>query len=116
MTIAEYPHRRFQLWEFRVSHGCALVRSPRGPDIDNNIDILLFGVEYLSLPTLMRGLVVEKGTAEEQQRLSDLLAMPLEHEKVWALTSGRVRHRVVAVELEVRETDTDIFESPFADM
>jgi hypothetical protein len=42
-----YLSRRFQLWEYRVSHGSLLVRSPKGPDATTNVDLVFDGVEYI---------------------------------------------------------------------
>lgn len=113
MTIAEHPDRQFQLWEYKVSHGSALIRSPRGPSASTNVDIVVVGVEYLSLPTLLRGVIVEEGTAKEQAQMSGLLGRMLADEGVWALVSSQVRYLVVGVQLDVRENTMDIFESPF---
>jgi hypothetical protein len=47
---ATYPDRRFQLWEYRVSHGSLLIRSPKGPDAEMNIDLVFSGVEFVACP------------------------------------------------------------------
>ena len=40
-----FSGRTFQLWEYRVSHGSLLIRSPKGEDVAMNIDIICVGVE-----------------------------------------------------------------------
>ena len=74
--IASFPDRRFQLWEYRVSHGSLLLRSPRGPEISHNVDIVFVGVEFLCAPRLFRGLELAQGTEEESA------APPLESPKL----------------------------------
>jgi hypothetical protein len=39
--------RYFQLWEYQVSHGMLLLRSPRSPEHQTNLDVLFHGVEYV---------------------------------------------------------------------
>ena len=34
--IADFPDRRFQLWEYRVSHGSLLIPSPKNPEAARN--------------------------------------------------------------------------------
>lgn len=56
--ITDYPERRFQLWEYRVSHGSLLIRSPRGVGFSQNVDFVFVGVEYLAVPRVFRGLAL----------------------------------------------------------
>ena len=50
--------RRFQLWEYRVSHGQMLLRSvPPGEDA-TNVDVLFWGVSRIDLPTRFDGLKI----------------------------------------------------------
>ena len=112
--IASYPDRVFQTWEYRVSHGSLLIRSPKGPDAVHNIDVVFDGVEYLSLPRFLHGLVLAYGTCE------DLVAAGVTmHEvagdRVYVLVSQGQRHYVVASSCRVNENDGDIFDSPFED-
>jgi hypothetical protein len=45
-----FTDRAFQLWEYKVSHGSLLIRSPKGPEISTNIDLVCVGVEYPAAP------------------------------------------------------------------
>lgn len=114
MTISIDPARRFQLWEYHISHGSALVRSPRGPGEASNIDIMLFGVEYMALPRHLEAVRIEAGTEEERRQLERAIGREVRPERVWAIISAGLRHLVVAAKVEVRETITEIFESPFS--
>ncbi|WP_136518138.1 hypothetical protein [Cellulomonas telluris] len=113
---ATYPDRVFQLWEYRVSHGALLVRSPRGPDRTTNVDLLFAGVELISCPRLLRGLVVEQAGPDDvraaRAALGQEIDAPLE---VFVLVSEGRRNVVVASSLRLHEHQGDIFDSPFAD-
>jgi hypothetical protein len=105
---------RFQLWEFHVSHGTALIRSPRSGDEVHNTDIMFFGVEYLALPRHLGPIAVEEGTPEDLAIAERAIGPIKEPSRVWVVCCGAKRHLVVAAKVEVRETSTDIFDSPFS--
>jgi hypothetical protein len=50
--------RTFQVWEYQVSHGNLLIRSPQAPASKHspeqvtNLDLHFFGVDYFELPCL----------------------------------------------------------------
>ena len=56
--------RDFRLWEYRVSHDQLLLRSPQGETHWRNLDLIFVGVEYLDLPTLLRGVELRQATAD----------------------------------------------------
>lgn len=113
MTTAIDPKRRFQLWEYHVSHGIVLIRSPRESDETHNLDIMFFGVEYLAIPRHLEEVIIEPGSKEDWNHANRLLKRNIEHHRVWAIVSLGVRHLIVAAKIDVRETKTDIFDSPF---
>ncbi len=86
--------RKFRLWDYKVSHNQALIRSPRKPDIATNVDIVFWGVERLDLPTNLDGLQMSKGDDDE-----------------FIIESGGQRFVVVADGCKVLENGLDIFES-----
>ncbi len=106
--------RRFQLWEYRVSHGALLIRSPKGPQEDTNIDVVFDGVEYIDCPRMLRGLLLMEGSAEEMRELEGAFGEIRAADRLIVLVSGGVRHYVVASSCRVDENDWDIFESPLA--
>jgi hypothetical protein len=112
--IATYPDLVFQVWEYRVTHGSLLIRSPKRANQLVNVDIIFSGVEWLSVSRLLKGLIVEVGNDEDVARAS-FTARGLSSERVFALLSGGQRHLVVAAACRVSESDMDIFSSPFAD-
>lgn len=113
MTHVLYPDRRFQLWEYRVSHGGLLIRSPRGTSATNNIDLIFDGVELVCCARMMRGLEVVQADAGDVHRAVALLGEVEASDQVFVLVSEGVRHVVVASSLRVSEHEGDIFDSPF---
>ncbi len=111
--------RTFKIWEYQVSHGQLLIRSPKAPATNaapertTNIDLAFVGVEYMALPRVFRGLELSDPTREELKQLELLLGRPLEPENVRMLVSEGRRFSVVASSFTVSENDWDIFESPF---
>jgi hypothetical protein len=110
-----FPDRAFQLWEYRVSHGSLLVRSPQSTGIPTNIDLVCVGVEYLAAPRHIQGLDLVEGTAEEITTLSLLLGKNIEPpSKVRVIVSAGRRFPIVASYFKISENQHDIFHSPFA--
>jgi hypothetical protein len=106
--------RQFQLWEYRVSHGSLLIRSPAGPGRETSVDIICTGLEYLAAPRHLDEITVSEATQIELDRLQKILGSrfspPL---RAWALESLGERFLIVAASLKVQEHLGDIFESPF---
>lgn len=115
MTTHQYANRMFQLWEYRVSHGSLLIRSPQGPDSRKNVDILCAGVEYLATPRFLRGLEIVEPTLEELQSLEKKLGKSLSVSTVRIFASSGQRFPVVASSFKLEENERDIFDSPFDD-
>lgn len=107
--------RYFQIWEYRVSHGSLLIRSPAGPDVDTSIDIICVGVKYIALPSVLDDIILSEPAETEIQQLEEVLqkriAPPL---RAWIFQTGARRFAVVGVALKVQEHYGDIFDSPFA--
>jgi hypothetical protein len=110
--IASFPDRRFQLWEYSVSHGSLLVRSPRGPRIDTNIDLVFVGVAFISAPRHLRGLELDHGNDDDIDRVVAEVG-EIDGGHVFALRSAGRRHLVLAAACRVSENQGDIFDSPF---
>lgn len=110
--------RDFQVWEYQVGHGTLLVRSPKGPagprspERTTNVDIVFVAVEYLSLPSSMRGLTLEQPTRQDLEGLASQLGRTPDRADVCILQSQGRRFAVVGKLVAVRENDWDIYESP----
>jgi hypothetical protein len=105
--------REFQLWEYYVSHGSLLIRSPAGPGFETSIDIICVGVEYLAAPRHLGEITVSKASEAEIGKLEEILDKKLSPSRVWALQGSHQSSLVVAAALTVREHRGNIFESPF---
>jgi hypothetical protein len=105
--------RQFQLWEYHVSHGSLLIRSPAGPSLETSVDILCVGVEYICAPRHLGQITVCEASEAEVGRLEKILQKKLHPSRVWVLASLSERFLLVAVSLTVQEHRLDIFESPF---
>ena len=109
--IASYPSRRFQIWEYRVSHASLLIRSPKGDESVDNIDVVFVCVDYLAMPQLFDDLDVDRGCEDDRQALFATLGA-VDLERLFVLVSGGRRYPVVAVSCRVSQNSGDIFESP----
>ena len=115
MINTSFVARTFQLWEYRVSHGSLLIRSPQTEDggFATNIDIVCTGVEYLALPRFIRGLQLLEARPDEVRDLETVLGKELLPASVRIFASMGQRFPVVAASLKVDENQKEIFESPF---
>ena len=105
--------RNFQLWEYNVSHGQMLVRSPKNPTQSVNVDITFAGVEYVDLPRHLRGLEIDNPTPAEVACAAERLGKPIKAKEVTVLKAGSKRHLIVATFVKVTEADMEMFDSPF---
>jgi hypothetical protein len=110
--------RQFQLWEYRVSHGSLLIRSPASPSITGksaqfSVDILCHGVEYISAPRHLGEISISRATDMEIEMVTKMLRKKVQPSSVWALQNSDNRFLLVAADVIVREHRGDIFESPF---
>jgi len=109
---SRFSGRHFQLWEYSVSHGYALVRSPKTGD-GRNLDIVFAGVEYLSVPRHLKELVIEEPLPEEVEVLRKLLGKEVQPKRITVLKTKSARFYVVSAGVKIVETDLDIFDNPF---
>ena len=108
--------RTFQVWEYEVSHGQLLIRSPKSPasrtspEQLTNVDIICLDVEYMSLPRVLRGIEFARPTSGETSELERILRRRIEADRVNILQSEGSRFFVVALSLSMSENDWDIFD------
>lgn len=100
--------RKFQLWDYHVSHKQALIRSPVSPGFATNIDVVFWGVESLYLPTSLDGMCVGMTEAIGNIPLPIMLSM---NGKLFEIKTGEHNFCVVAAGCKVLENYLDIFES-----
>ncbi len=105
----------FQFWEYRVSHGQLLVRSPKHAAAPRNVDLIFSGVEYVDLPRHLPQLELDDPRDDDVLRAGERLGKPVEDRCVFVLKCQGRRHIVVAAAVATVESDTEIFDSPFDD-
>lgn len=111
--------RTFKVWEYQISHGQLLIRSPKAPAADGspelftNLDLVCLGIEYMAVPCVLRGIEILPATADEIENLGVLLGKSVEPSTVRVLASRGRRFPIVASSIAFAENDWDIFESPF---
>jgi hypothetical protein len=112
MSATDLADRRFQLWEYRVSHGALLIRSPKGPGVETNIDLVFSGVEYVECPRMLRGVELATVTPEDVRRAGEAFGPVVAPDQLFVLLSAGIRHLVVAASCHVSENMDDIFDIP----
>jgi hypothetical protein len=103
--------RRFRLWDYNVSHNQLLIRSPKSVDLGTNVDIVMWGIEYIDVITALNGVTMATASLEERRRAEQFLGKGLESSQVLCFISGGSRFIVVAAGFKVLENDLDIFDS-----
>ncbi len=106
--------RSFQFWEYHVSHGQLLVRSPKTQTQLTNVDVMYFGVQYVALPRHLSELVLAEASEEDIKRAEDELGKRVEDpDKVFIVVCNDRRHAIMAAGMKVMENISEIFDSPF---
>ncbi len=105
--------RTFQVWEYRVSLGQLLIRSPINASYDYNQDLIFMGVQYMSLPNRFEGIELVEPTDEEIQHIKKYVKNGHEMNKLYILESKEIRFSVFAVSMKISENKMDLFESHF---
>jgi len=111
--MKDLKNRNFQLWEYHVSHGSLLIRSPKRGEDTKNIDIVFAGVEYMALPRHLKSVELDDASSREISELSILVGRKLEGKAVTIIIAEGTRYSVVATGMRITENDMDIFHSPF---
>jgi hypothetical protein len=108
-----FAGRKFQFWQYSVSHGELLVRSPKDAAHPRNADIMFAGVEYVDLPRFLADLEVDEPSDEDLARAEERLGKPVGRQSVVVLKSQGRHYLVVAAAAKAVASDMDIFDSPF---
>ena len=111
--------RLFKIWEYQISHGQLLIRSPQvpasgtSPGLLTNVDLVCMGVDYMAVPRVLHGIDLVAPTPDEIQHLELLLGVTIAPEHIKIVASSGQRFPIVASSFSLVENDWDIFESPF---
>lgn len=58
-------NRKFRLWDCCVSHDQLMLRSAKGNEYENNIDIVFYGVKYVNIKTLMNINIINEEKSDD---------------------------------------------------
>jgi hypothetical protein len=105
--------RKFQLWEYKASHGSLLIRSPKHGDIQQNIDIKFFGVIYLAIPRHLNEIHIAEPNKDELEFLETKIGKKELQKKIYIIVSGEHRYSIVSEAYKIDSNELDIFDSPF---
>ncbi len=107
-----YPTRDFQFWAYRVSFGLALIRSPSKGEGDHNVDLVFYGVKYLSLPSVLGNIQVAIAHGEEAENLRALLRPEFRADgnEAFVIEEGSRKHYVLAAGCDLYENWGDLFD------
>lgn len=100
------------MWEYHVSHGSLLLRSPEGVGHRGTVDIICTGVQYVAVPRHMGEIEVAGASVEEAAGVEKILGKNRLPEQVYVLESSRGRFPLVAVSLSIQEHRGSVFKSP----
>ena len=103
--------RTFRLWDYNISHKQLLLRSPKSPSIAMNVDVVLWGVEYINICSKLKGILIVNPSSEEVAQVGQALEGESVAPRVYCFLSGGRRFVVAADGFKVLRNDLDIFES-----
>jgi hypothetical protein len=108
--VKGYPRRReYQLWEYSVSHGSLLIRSPKNEYHEYNCDIVFAGVQYIGAPRHLGEIELDEVTMVELANLRSILGTELKAENIFVFRADSDRHTVVAASMTREKNDMGIF-------
>jgi ribulose 1,5-bisphosphate carboxylase large subunit-like protein len=117
MNDLKMTERTFKLWDYHASHQHLLLRSPKSPGTNfiapttTNIDIRFMGVDYLNIPTIIRGCSIVEANAEEIETIDSLFPNRSDANKIFIIASAGNRYSIVAVAYKISENELDIFQT-----
>lgn len=101
--VALLEGRKFQLWDYWVSHAQLLIRSPY-QDERPNVDLKFMSVSFIDIPSIFSEIKIEKATGEEKETLQIRLGRDYwRGDNVYVLLCEGQRHFVIAAGLIVEE-------------
>lgn len=120
MQCSELPgNRQFQLWKYSVSHSWLVLRSNKSASFPKRIEILLYGVAAMRLPTVIDDLTIaiEYTSDERTQELFDGLMAAWEPDahRVFTLRGRHCSAYVLAGGVECHEDDLGFSDPSFFD-
>ncbi len=103
--------RRFQVWDYHVSHARMLIRSPSGAQSPTNIDIIFFGIKYIGIPSTFLGLRIDTISVDETLQLGLTRDEHDDSSTTFRLESEGRFYYIMALACRVFENELDLFDS-----
>jgi hypothetical protein len=106
--------RHFSLFDYHISHSQLLLRSSKTEKHSSNIDIIIFGVNYIQMFTFTRGIVLETMELSDVSRLNSKLIshhFSKETDQIYQLQSSGESFYIVGAHCRVYENDLDLSET-----
>lgn len=105
--------RKFQFWEYRVSHGCLFLRSPTTGGFKTNVDVRFEGIEYVALPRHLGEIDIVEPTAAELEYVNDMLQPGHKVRDLYIVLSNGKRFPIAGSRMTIEENELEMFESAF---
>lgn len=106
--------RSFQVWEYEVSHGSVLFRSPMDAGHETNVDLIFDKVTYFACPSRLPELELVAADPQDHARVEREAGAFQAPQRLFVLAVQGRRHLVVAASCRVIEHLADPLSSPFA--
>lgn len=101
--------RKFKIWQYSVSHGMLLLRSPIDGVHHMNMDVVFAGVSYINLPAVMNGMEVIVASLP----ISEVWPMAKMGDVLYTVRSQGMEYFVVGGVCRSYENKLDLFETGF---
>jgi hypothetical protein len=108
-------NRSFQVWDYAVSHGMLLIRSP-GEGEQSTIDLVFHGTQFMSVPRHIGEMSVHDGDANARLVLASLWPNFTDKDEVFVISCDGANHYVVAAGMKVTEHHNGVFWNAFGDL
>lgn len=104
--------RRFQIWDYYVTHGQLLVRSHKTVTHPKNLDLMFKGVEYVELPATLFGLELVAPEPEDFRKAEGLVPdFTIPADWLFPIVTRSRRYLVVAGAMVIEENELAFRES-----
>lgn len=101
--------RTFKIWQYSVSHGMLLLRSPTDEGNDTNMDVVFAGVRYVELPAVMKGIEVVSASSPASEIWPSAMADDVLH----TIRSQGAEYFVVGGVCRAYENKLSLFDAGF---
>ena len=88
MSSRKFPGRDFQLWNYQVSHGMLLLRSPKNSGHPTRVEIAFKNVHAIKLPTAMRDIAIAVADERSAQLIREEAGVPTDGGEVFLIKGG----------------------------